>query len=129
MLLCDEEAAGDELLPEWLCAACEEPPQAVTSAMTAPNMIARRRREVMGLLPVEWMYQLSGGFTDSVPVRFTAAAAPPPALGRAAVGRTQGRPRWAVPIAACISSGLSAGSGSAVVPARSGRRPSRMSAR
>jgi hypothetical protein len=75
LLLCDEEAAGAELPPEWLCAACDEPPQAVTSAMTAPNIIARRRREVMGLLPVEWMYQLSGGFTDFVPVRFTATAA------------------------------------------------------
>jgi hypothetical protein len=44
----DEEC--DELLDEgWLAGALEEPPpQAVTSAMTAPNMRVMSRREVMG---------------------------------------------------------------------------------
>jgi hypothetical protein len=47
----DEDEECDELLDEaWLAAGAleEPPPQAVTSAMTAPNMSVMSRREVMG---------------------------------------------------------------------------------
>src|SRR5450631_4446302 len=51
-LLAEEDECGG-LLEGWLAGALEEPPpQAVTSAMTAPNMIAMSRREVMALLPL-----------------------------------------------------------------------------
>jgi hypothetical protein len=47
----EDEDEDEELLDGWLAGALEEPPpQAVTSAMTAPNMIATSRREVMDLL-------------------------------------------------------------------------------
>jgi hypothetical protein len=47
----EEEDECDGLLAGWLDGDGEEPPQAVTSAMTAPNMIVISRRDVI-LAPV-----------------------------------------------------------------------------
>lgn len=52
-LLCDAEGAGAELLAGWLCEAWDAPPHAVTSAMTAPNMIIRIRFGVIDVLLIQ----------------------------------------------------------------------------
>jgi hypothetical protein len=52
-LLCDAEGAGAELLAGWLCEAEDAPPQAVTSAITAPNMIMRIRFDVIDVLHIQ----------------------------------------------------------------------------